>query len=111
VAVAWSVVDASGHHRVVAATARWAGGAFGLAAGPAVVGAGSSPALSFAASTELPLGGGALLLLNADGFCQNNEAQNKAAAAPGLCGLTSNPGTKVRKTPSWPRGWANFSPF
>ena len=70
------------------------GGAFGLAAGPAVVGAGSSPALSFAASTELPLGGGALLLVNADGFCQNNEAQNKAAAAPGLCGLTSNPGTK-----------------
>jgi hypothetical protein len=83
-ALAWAVGPVD---HVFAATATVVGSSLRLRAGPGSVGVGTAPALAFAPTTGPNASHGALLLLSANGFCQNNEAQNKAAAPPGVCGI------------------------
>jgi hypothetical protein len=88
-ALAWAQQDRS-VARVYAATTTSGLSKLQLSSGPTLTSVGRNPTLAFAATDAATGDGtdrGVLLLASADGFCQNNEAQNKAAKPPGLCGL------------------------
>ena len=77
----------------MAATAEAEGGSLrlGLRAGPTVVVVGTAPSLAFAAATVAKAGRGALLLLNAGAFCQNNEARNRRQQTRRVCAASWRP--------------------